>query len=33
MAINPHLIYGSISGYGAHGPLQVCHGFDQVLER
>jgi crotonobetainyl-CoA:carnitine CoA-transferase CaiB-like acyl-CoA transferase len=31
-AINPRLIYCSISGYGSRGRLQVRPGFDQVLQ-
>jgi crotonobetainyl-CoA:carnitine CoA-transferase CaiB-like acyl-CoA transferase len=31
-AINPRLIYCSISGYGSRGPMQTRPGFDQVLQ-
>ncbi|MGH8071240.1 MAG: CaiB/BaiF CoA transferase family protein, partial [Candidatus Entotheonellia bacterium] len=31
-AINPRLIYCSISGYGSCGPMQTRPGFDQVLQ-
>jgi crotonobetainyl-CoA:carnitine CoA-transferase CaiB-like acyl-CoA transferase len=31
-AINPRLIYCSISGYGSRGPMQARPGFDQVLQ-
>jgi formyl-CoA transferase len=31
-AMNPRLIYCSISGYGSRGPMQTRPGFDQVLQ-
>ena len=31
-AINPRLIYGSISGYGEDGPYRLRPGFDQIAQ-
>ena len=31
-AINPRLIYGSISGYGQDGPYRLRPGFDQIAQ-